>query len=51
MFFSLNYDDFFVYQDACDDEIIVVVNNKVVFRSYDEIEITNFVDAYLNQEV
>ena len=51
MVFSLNYEDFFVYQDACDDEMIVVVNNKSVFRSYDESEIIDFVNAYLEEEV
>lgn len=51
MFFSFNYDDFFIYQDACDDEIIVVFDNRAVFRSYDESEITAFISAHLEEEV
>ena len=48
-FTSLDYEDFLVYQDALDEEMVFLVKDEVIFRSYDEREFINYVNNYLEE--
>lgn len=51
MVFSFNYDEFLVYQGLLDDEFLVVVDEVVLFRSYDEDEVLEFINFNLEEEL
>ena len=51
MVFSFNIDEFLVYEDLLDDELLVVVDERILFRSYEESEIMDFIYSNLEEEV
>ena len=51
MVFSFNIEEFLVYEDHLDDEFLVVMDERILFRSYEESEIMDFIYSNLEEEV